>query len=69
MENAEGLCAEFKGFVKGLRKDLEAVQNAVEMPWSNGPTEGHINRLKTFKRQMYGRGKLDLLRIRLLCSP
>ena len=69
MENAEGLCAELKGFVKGLRKDLEAVQNAVEMPWSNGPTEGHINRLKTIKRQMYGRSKLDLLRIRLLCSP
>jgi transposase len=34
--------------------------------WSNGPTEGHINRLKTLKRQMYGRAKFDLLRQRLL---
>jgi transposase len=35
-------------------------------PWSNGPTEGHITRLKLIRRQMYGRGKLDLLRARLV---
>jgi hypothetical protein len=29
--------------------------------------EGHINRLKTLKRQMYGRAGFELLR--LFCSP
>jgi hypothetical protein len=28
--------------------------------------EGHIARLKLIKRQMYGRAKLDLLRVRVL---
>jgi hypothetical protein len=37
-----------------------------QTPYSNGPTEGHVNRLKLFKRQMYGRAKLDLLRQRVL---
>jgi transposase len=37
-------------------------------PFSNGPVEGHINRLKTLKRQMYGRAGFELLRARLLLS-
>jgi transposase len=36
------------------------------MPWSNGPIEGHINRLKAIKRQMYGRAGFDLLKTRVL---
>ena len=36
------------------------------LPWSTGTVEGHIHRLKLIKRQMYGRAKLDLLRIRAL---
>jgi transposase len=28
--------------------------------------EGHVNRLKTIKRQMYGRANFDLLKIRVL---
>ena len=36
------------------------------LPWSTGPVEGQINRLKTIKRQMYGRAKLDLLARRFL---
>ena len=39
---------------------------ALSKPWSNGPTEGQINKLKTLKRQMYGRAGLDLLRARLV---
>ncbi len=39
---------------------------ALTWPYSNGPTEGHVNRLKLFKRQMYGRAQLDLLRQRVL---
>jgi transposase len=42
------------------------VHAALELPYSNGPTEGHVTRLKLLKRQMYGRAKLDLLRQRVL---
>ena len=45
------------------------VEAAVEQTWSNGPVEGHINRLKTLKRQMYGRAGLELLRARVLPLP
>ena len=55
-------------FAAGLRRDEAAVRAALSLPWSNGPTEGHINRLKCLKRQMYGRAKLDLLRQRLLAA-
>ena len=56
-------------FVRTLRQDLGAVNAAVTEPWSNGPVEGHINRLKTLRRQMYGRAGVDLLRARLLPLP
>jgi transposase len=36
--------------------------------WSNGQTEGQINKLKLVKRQMYGRAKIDLLEARLLSA-
>jgi transposase len=42
-------------FAYGLKKDLAAVTAAVESSWSTGQVEGQINRLKTIKRQMYGR--------------
>jgi transposase len=42
-------------FARMLRRDLEAVRNAVTECWSNGQVEGQINRLKTIKRAMYGR--------------
>ena len=53
-------------FANGIRSDLAAVRNALKLNWSNGQTEGQINRLKFIKRQMYGRAKLDLLRKRVL---
>jgi hypothetical protein len=53
-------------FVRTLRQDIEAVRNAVLEPWSNGQTEGQINRLKTLKRAMYGRAGVDLLRARMM---
>ena len=56
-------------FVKTLRHDLKAVEGAVTEPGSNGPVEGHINRLKTLRRQMYGRAGVELLRARLLPLP
>ena len=53
-------------FARALRHDIEAIRNAVLEPWSNGQTEGQINRLKTLKRAMYGRAGVDLLRARLM---
>ena len=58
-----------KRFANGIRADFVAVQTALTMIWSNGQTEGQINRLKFIKRQMYGRANLDLLRKRVLYRP
>jgi transposase len=53
-------------FARVLRRDLEAVEQAITSWWSNRPVEGHINRLKMIKRQMYGRAGFELLRARVL---
>jgi len=58
-----------KGFANGIRQDLAAVMNALSLPWSNGQTEGQVNRLKLIKRQMYGRANFDLLRKRVIIYP
>jgi len=57
----------FERFAAGVREDYEAVKAGVTLPWSTGPVEGHINRLKMLKRQMFGRANIDLLRRRVLC--
>ena len=57
---------ELRAFVVKLRQDLEAVLAAMVLPYSQGQTEGRINKLKLIKRSMYGRGKFDLLRQRVL---
>lgn len=53
-------------FANGVIKDQEAVSAAITSPWSNAQTEGQITKLKLVKRQMYGRGKLDLLQARVI---
>ena len=53
-------------FANTLRRDLKAVELSITTPWSNGPIEGHINRLKAIKRQMYGRAGFELLKARVL---
>jgi transposase len=53
-------------FGSGVTKDEAAVRAAITLPWSNGQTEGQITRLKLVRRQMYGRGKIDLLQARLI---
>ncbi len=57
---------QLKTFVGGLRKDIDAVRNAIKTNWSNGQVEGQVNRLKSIKRQMYGRAGFDLLRKKLV---
>ena len=49
-----------------LFQDMEAVVAALVMDYSQGQTEGRINKLKLVKRSIYGRGKFDLLRQRVL---
>jgi hypothetical protein len=56
----------FHTFVTGVHKDKEAVLAGLTLPWSTGPVEGHVNRLKLIKRSMYGRAEVDLLKLRVL---
>ena len=56
-------------FANGVAKDIRAIRAAISLPWSNGETEGQITKLKLVKRQMYGRGKLDLLEARVVGCP
>ena len=53
-------------FAASLRRDLAAVQAALDLPWTTSPAEGQINRLKMLKRTMYGRAGFPLLRARVL---
>lgn len=58
--------APLRPFVKGLHHDLRAVVAALVLPWSNAPVEGHIDRMKLLKRQVYGRAGITLCRQRFL---
>jgi transposase len=53
-------------FASGLRRDTDAIQAALDLPWTTSPAEGQINRIKTIKRSMYGRAGFQLLRARVL---
>jgi hypothetical protein len=53
-------------FVRGIKRDYDAVLNGLTMPWSSGVVEGNVNRLKMLKRQTYGRAAFPLLRKRVL---
>jgi len=57
---------DMKNFADGVRRDYPAVAAALKHEWSNGQTEGQVNKLKLLKRQMYGRANFDLLRARVL---
>ena len=56
----------FARLAAGMTDDLEPITNAFRYPWSTGPVEGHITRVKLIKRAGYGRAKLPLLRARIL---
>lgn len=58
--------AEIRTFAVSLRKDQAAVQAALDHAWSSGRVEGQVTKIKQVKRAMYGRGKLDLLKRRVL---
>ncbi len=60
--------AEMRSFACSIRRDCAGVKAAIMLPWSQGQTEGQVNKLKTVKRMMYGRAGFPLLRQRLLQS-
>ena len=62
----ESRVSQLNSFVNGISRDYAAVRAAFSLSWSNGTTEGHVNRLKFLKRQMFGRAHLDLLRVKVL---
>lgn len=64
----EGNLPALASFAEGLKEDYEAVKAGLTLPWSNGPVEGQINRLKMLKRQMYGRASMDLLSKRFILA-
>lgn len=56
-------------FGKFLQDEYRFIRAALEHEWSNGQTEGQINRLKFIERQMYGRASFELLRQKALYHP
>ena len=67
IEAAQGSdISELHSFVTGLLKDKDAVVAGLTLPYSNGPVEAQVQKLKLVKRSMFGRAKLPLLRQRLL---
>lgn len=63
---ARAAAVELQNFAFGMRREEEAIRAALSEPWSTGPVEGQITRLKSIKRQMYGRASFEVLRIRVL---
>jgi len=59
---------ELKSLATGMERDYAAVEAALRLPYSSGPVEGNITRLKLIKRSGYGRANFDLLRLRVLAA-
>ncbi|MFF2507690.1 transposase [Streptomyces sp. NPDC058067] len=55
-------------FAQHLLRDLNAVTAGLTLPWNSGVVEGHVNRIKMLKRQMFGRAGFELLRKRVLLA-
>jgi transposase len=55
-----------RSFALGIERDRAAIEATLQLPWSNGPVEGQVHRLKLIKRQAYGRAGFALLKQRVL---
>lgn len=62
----DAMTGPLSSLARGIRGDMDAVEAVLELPWSTGPVEGKINKLKLIKRSMYGRANIDLLRCRII---
>jgi transposase len=60
--------SELKTFADGLEREEGIIRAALELPFSNGVSEGHVHRLKLIKRTAYGRASFRLLRQRVLAK-
>jgi transposase len=60
---------ELRSLASGIRNDIQAVINGLTLPYSSGKVEGTVNKIKTIKRQMYGRASFGLLRKRVIFHP
>lgn len=48
--------------------NLPGISSFATTDWNSGPVEGAVNRIKTLKRQMFGRAGFTLLRKRVLLA-
>ena len=53
-------------FAASLRRNFDAINAALALPWTTSPVEGQISRIKMLKRTMYGGAGFELLRARAL---
>ena len=60
--------SELRSFAYGIKMDIKAVNNAIDLDTSNGIVEGYVNKLKAVKRVMYGRASIELLRTKMVFS-
>ena len=58
----------FASLARGIQADYAAVVNGLKLPWSTGPVEGTVTRVKLLKRQGYGRASTRLLRRRVISA-
>jgi transposase len=65
---AESGLRPFASLAHGIQADYAAVVNGRQLPWSTGPVEGTVTRIKLLKRQGYGRASTRLLRCRLMSA-
>ncbi|MFE6903991.1 hypothetical protein ACFVFJ_45550 [Streptomyces sp. NPDC057717] len=63
-----GTALSLRHFAQCLERDLDAVIPGLTLPWNSGVVEGHVNRIKMLKRQMFGRAGFELLRKRVLLA-
>ncbi|MFJ7961585.1 transposase [Streptomyces sp. NPDC096319] len=55
-------------FARHLERDLDAVTAGLSQPWNSGVVDGHVNRIKMLKRQMFGLRTSPQARSALLLS-
>lgn len=65
---AESGLRPFASLAHGIQADYAAVVNGLTLPWSTGPVEGTVTRVKLLKRQGYGRASTRLLRRRVISA-
>ena len=67
----DAAASELRPFVSlshGIQADRAAVVNGLTLPWSTGPVEGTVTKVKLIKRQGYGRASTNLLRRRIISA-